>query len=207
MGKLMKNGVNYSGWGSPGGGGASGPVVWVETSDSTVIDNIYPSRQSEYEVTSEEGSEGSSILTMPYEFTDESTGNTVTVTFTVGVDYYVSGNADKYWDQIFVSEYTNSLGDEYDGIIAQMGVTVDSVSVDDSNVSDYEDCFSELEAEPYTHNGHVCARIPYSIDFSYNGQTVDATFSGESDYGRDKYVGTYDSTVIHKYYILGIAQS
>ena len=179
MGKLMKNGRSYSGWGSPGGGGASGPIVWVETSESSPA---APYRTLTTDAI--EAASGQNTITAPYTFFDEDAQEQKTVNVSIVANYSLSATTQKI-DTVNLTE--NITSSKTTGT-AHPYVSVDSVSFDDPNVESYS---SISLVNPAIANGKIYAYIPHDIEFVYNQRTVTAYYAG--DILRQQ-VGTYQHT-------------
>ena len=192
MGKIMKNGRSYSGWGSPGGGGASGPVVWVETQEASPA---YPYRKYVTDVV--ETSIGQTTITPTYKFTDPDSSDVKYVHPSIVVDYSLPGLT-QVKDNIYFTDYI--VFNETSGT-AYPTVTIDSVTFDDPNVESYS---SFDLVNPQIYSGYIYAFLPQTIEFVYNQHSVTASFSGE--FLRTQ-VGTYQHTQTNTKYSLGIAQS
>lgn len=219
MGKLMKNGRSYSGWGGDGGtnvvanpqgtatdtlnklqvgesiysipsggGGASGPIIWVETSESSPA---APYRTLTTDAI--EAASGQSTIVAPYTFFDEDAQTQKTVNVSIVANYSLSATTQKI-DTVYLTE--NITSSKTTGT-AYPSVYVDSVSFDDAGVESYS---SISLVNPSIASGKIYAYIPQSIDFVYNQRSVSASYNGE--FLRQQ-VGTYQHTQTAAKYALG----
>lgn len=222
MGKILKNGVNYSGWSSPGGGGgttvvanpegtatdtlnklqvgdeiysipsggggASGPVVWVETSEAS------PAAPYRTLVTDAiEAASGQGTIVAPYSFFDEDAQTQKTVNVTIVADYNLPATTQTI-DTVYLTE--NITSSKTTGT-AYPSVSVDSIAFDDAGVEDWS---SISLTNPTISNGKIYAYLPSTIDFIYNQRSVTANYHGE--FLRQQ-VGTYQHTQTSTKYSLG----
>lgn len=222
MGKLMKNGRSYSGWGSPGGGGgttvvanpegtatdtlnklqvgesiysipsggggASGPIIWVETSESSPA---APYRTLTTDAI--EAASGQGTIVAPYTFFDEDAQTQKTVNVTIVANYSLPATTQKI-DTVHLTE--NITSSKTTGT-AHPSVYVDSVSFDDAGVESYS---SISLVNPSIASGKIYAYIPQTIEFVYNQRSVSASYNGE--FLRQQ-VGTYQHTQTAAKYALG----
>lgn len=171
-----------------GGGGASGPVVWAETSESS------PSAPYRTLVTDAiEAASGQGTITPTYRFYNEDAQEYKTVTVTIVANYSLSATTQKI-DTVYLTE--NITSSETTGT-AYPSVSVDSVSFDDAGVESYS---SISLVNPTISNGKIYAFLPQTIEFIYNQHSVTASFSGE--FLRTQ-VGTYQHTQTATKYSLG----
>ncbi len=187
MGKLMKNGRSYSGWGSPGGGSASGPVVWVETSESSPA---APYRTLTTDAI--EAASGQNTITVPYTFFDEDAQEQKTVNVSIVANYSLSATTQTI-DTVYLT--ANITSSKTTGT-AHPSVSVDSVSFDDAGVESYS---SISLVNPSIANGKIYAYLPQTIEFVYNQRSVTASYSGE--FLRQQ-IGTYQHTQTAAKYLL-----
>lgn len=181
-------GQKLCGWGSPGGGGASGPIVWVETSESSPA---APYRTLTTDAI--ESASGQGTIIAPYTFFDEDAQTQKTVNVTIIANYSLSATTQKI-DTVYLTE--NITSSKTTGT-AHLSVSVDSVSFDDASVESYS---SISLVNPAIASGKIYAYIPNNIEFVYNQRSVTAYYAGE--FLRQQ-VGTYQHTQTAAKYSLG----
>lgn len=236
MGKIMKNGRSYSGWGGSGGttvvanpegtatetlnklqvgnsiysipsggGGASGPVVWVPTGS----DEAPATPNRFYQVnTIQAASHAGITITAPYTFNNEyGSGDDITFNVTINLDSAITDGEDIWYGYHIIPG--SSSGDQDDSNAPTISITVNSVTIDNPNVTYDGTDFDNMSTEFI--NGNITVTYPHSISIKYGEETYTAEYSGDTQHddvpSDEEYVGTYQYTEDLTWYSLGIAQS
>lgn len=173
---------------SGGGGGASGPIAWVETSESSPATPYRTLTMDAIEAAS-----GQSTITAPYTFFDEDAQEYKRVNVTIVASYNLPATTQKI-DTVHLTE--NITSSETTGT-AYPTVSVDSISFDDAGVESYS---SISLVNPSIASGKIYAFLPQTIEFVYNQRSVSASYNGE--FLRQQ-VGTYQHTQTAAKYALG----